>query len=173
MAIGICFHNFRERDGLLTESRHSLVARASDGAVLRKGTSTGLLLRPFKEGDILRLTIDMQARELTFELLASGEADGNTRNSAAVTVERLPNEVVVAVGFPGSSESDASPQRVKILSCSSERPVRACRREAWDHDDNIQPPLHQRPTYTNLFSWRDRAPVHCALEEASVASSLT
>jgi len=168
MAIGVCSQNYQ--DGCLTTSRHGVVARASDGAIFHKGTATSLVLRPMRNGDTVRLTVDMQACELTFELLSSGEGLGKSCGAIA-TVERLPNNVTIAVGLRGSPE--ASPlQRVRIVSSSSERPVRAPERGLWDADDNAQPPLHQRPTYKNMLSWRDRAPVHCALEEASVASSL-
>jgi len=166
MVLGVVGRNYR--GGPLAASKHAAVVRASDGVLVHKGADTPFVLRPLARGDKIRLNVDMRARELTLELIDS--TDGAI--GCAATIERIPNEVTVAVGF--ASSAAAAPQRVRLLSCVSDRPPNrpvTPRMALWE-DENVQTPLHQRATYKNLLSWRSRAPVHCALEEASVASSL-
>jgi len=172
MVIGVVGRNYR--GGSLAASKHTAVVRVNDGRIVSKGADTPFMLRPLVRGDKLRLIVDMQARELTFELVGAHHAVSCAAAGCAATIERIPEEVTVAVGF--ASSSTALPQRVRLLGCVSDKPVRQpssarASKGLWD-DDNVQQPLHQRPTYKNLLSWRARAPVHCALEEASVASSL-
>jgi len=145
------------RGGPLAASKHAAVVRASDGVLVHKGADTPFVLRPLARGDKIRLNVDMRARELTLELIDS--TDGAI--GCAATIERIPNEVTVAVGF--ASSAAAAPQRVRLLSCVSDRPPNrpvTPRMALWE-DENVQTPLHQRATYKNLLSWRSRAPVHC------------
>jgi len=165
MVFGIVGRNYR--DGKLTASRHAVVVRASDGGVVHKGADTSLFLRPMKAGDTLRLTVEMQTLTLTVSLVGDHHL-----TSSEVSIDKIPHEVAVAVQF-----AKGPPQRVRILRFATEKPMgssgRLSRSKAlWD-DESVQQPLQKRLTYMNLFSWRDRAPVHCELEETSVASSLS
>merc|ERR1712097_171138 len=167
MCVGVISRNYRE--GPLASSKHAVAIRSGDGAITHKGRETSLSLRPLRSGDVLCLTMDMQTHELTFGLLESGES------ALTVTIDNIMSDVTFAVGFAGSGQEG----RVRITDCTSEKsqypasPLRkSMSRDLWD-EDNVQTPLHQRPTYKDLLSHLSRVPLKCEIEEASVASTLS
>jgi len=166
MCIGVISRNYTE--GPLASSKHAVVIRCGDGSITHKGLATNLSLRPIQAGDMLCLTMDMQTHELTFELLERGES------ILMVTIENIMSDVTFVVGFAASGQEG----RVRITDCTSEKsqypasPLRkSMSRDLWD-DDNVQTPLHQRPTYKDLLSHISRVPLKCKVQEASVASTL-
>ena len=75
--IGVVGRNYNPQDwnGKLSESKHAIVLHAATGRVYHKGAETSFVLRPLTSGARLIMTIDMQTRELSLELKASGAAD--------------------------------------------------------------------------------------------------
>ena len=175
MCIGIIGRNYLHPSNWhtrLDSSKHAVVVRCGDGAVFRKGQRVHtLVLRPLPaKGCKLRLTLDQQALELNLEVL--GEERGSVLG--ALVVDALDtSEVTPAIGFA----NDGGPQSVRILSCTSEapilspstrgRPSKAA--DLWD-DDNVVQPLHFRPTYKDLLSHAERAPLHAERSERIVSS---
>lgn len=120
----------------LARSSHAVVLRCGDGSIKHKGKGTSFILRPIASGARLQLVLDMQKLEMTIELLS--KADGPVLSS--VTVEGVPSEVTLAVGFAAGG----APQRVRLVGCTSEKPemvlLGKLRKDLWD-DDNVQKPL--------------------------------
>ena len=77
MYLGVVGRNYNPQDwnGKLSESKHAIVLHAATGRVYHKGAETSFVLRPLTSGARLIMTIDMQTRELSLELKASGAAD--------------------------------------------------------------------------------------------------
>ena len=138
--IGIVGRNYWPSDWAdpLTSCQHAIVMRCGDGRISYKGKNTSFVLRPLTSGARLHLVLDMQTRELTFELLTSkpGLAPVVT---GSVTVDGIPAELTLAVGFASGGR-----QSVRVAGCTREKPdmklLGKMRKDLWD-DDNIIKPL--------------------------------
>tara|TARA_B110001452_G_scaffold139879_1_gene116248 strand:- start:261 stop:959 length:699 start_codon:yes stop_codon:yes gene_type:complete len=133
--IGIVGRNYNPGDwnGNLMQSSHAVVLHCASGRVSFKGAETNFVLRPLVTGARLVLTIDMQTREVTFELMG---ASGSVESS--LIVEGLPAELAVAACFgPGE-------QRVRLAACEMQKPEKELLgkmvKDLWD-EENIVPPL--------------------------------
>lgn len=159
--IGVVGRNYFPSDWTdpLTKSTHAIVMRCGDGRVSYKGKSTSFVLRPLASGARLHLVMDMQTRELTFELV--GKEAGSV--VASLTVEGIPAELTVAVGF-----ASGGPQSVKVVGCTREKPemklLGKMRKDLWDDDNVIKPlPLNVK---------KERGLREAQLNEIAVAQSL-
>lgn len=135
--IGIVGRNYNPGDwnGDLMQSTHAVVLHCGTGRVSFKGAETNFVLRPLVSGARLVLTIDMQTREMTFELMG---ATGAVESS--LVVEGVPAELAVAVCLgPGE-------QRVRLAACEMQKPDKVLLgksvKDLWD-EENVVPPLAQ------------------------------
>lgn len=148
--IGVVSSNWRETATPLEMSRHAVVMRLGDGYVWTKGKKTMLALRPLLHGGTgrLRLTVNMASLQVTFEVLG----DDSECVLGALTVDDLPREVTMAVGFCGGGTNDEgdAPQRLRVVHCARrepdawDRPRTKLTSDLWD-EDNIVTPLHLTP----------------------------
>ena len=140
--IGIVGRNFFPSDWCepLRASRHAIVVECGSGRFSVKGKSTSFVMRPLTNGARLQLTLDMQLQELTVELLG----DGPGVITSSLTVEGIPAEVALCVGFCAGG-----PQSVRIIGCTSEKPemllLGKLQKDLWDEDNRIEPlPLNAK-----------------------------
>ena len=165
--IGVVGRNFFpstwDAESPLTKSTHAVVLKCGDGSVTHKGKNTSFILRPLESGARLHMIADMQKLELTVELVGK-DAMGIDKVLSSLTVEGIPSEVTLAVGFAASAAS----QRVRIVGCKSEKPemvlMGKLRKDLWD-DDNIQTPLP-------LNVKKERGELQQQQAEIAVAASL-
>jgi len=136
--IGLVGRNYNPEDwaGNLAESHHAIVLHAATGRVSHKGASTSFVLRKLQPGARLVLTIDMQKRELTFELKASAADDAKAEST--LVLEDIQAEVAVAVCLgPGD-------QNMRIAGCVRSKPefklLGKRVKDFWD-EENVVPPL--------------------------------
>lgn len=159
--IGIVGRNFwpAEWERTLETCTHAVVLRCGDGKVRFKGKGTSFVLKPLTSGAKLNVTLDMQTLEMTVDLLGEGPGD----IVASMTIENIPSEVTVAVGF-----AKGAPQHVRIVGCTCEKPGMflsgKLNKDLWDEDNVIEP--------LALDCQSGRGQLEQRQEEAKVAMSL-
>mmetsp|Transcript_8578 Transcript_8578/g.17264 ORF Transcript_8578/g.17264 Transcript_8578/m.17264 type:complete len:248 (-) Transcript_8578:155-898(-) len=144
--IGLVGRNYNPEDwsGKLSESKHGIVLHTATGRITHKGSGTSFVLRKLHPGARLVLTVDMQKRELTFELKASGADDAKAFSNAeapsesTLVVEDIQAEVALAVCLgPGD-------QRLRLAGCVRSKPEMTLLgkrvKDFWD-EENVVPPL--------------------------------
>ena len=102
--IGIVGRNFNSSPGWdapLVEHKWAIVLRAGDGKVFHKGRGTSFILKPLESGARLNVVVDMQLREMTYELL--GEETENIISS--LTVENIPAELALGIKMYASGKT--------------------------------------------------------------------
>ena len=134
--IGLVGRNYNpcEWTGKLSESPHAVVLHAGTGRASHKGSGTTFVLRKLRSGTRLVLTIDMQKREVTFEL----KLGADEKAESTLIVEDIQAEVAVAVCLgPGD-------QSVRLAGCVRSKPefllLGKRVKDFWD-EENVVPPL--------------------------------
>jgi len=160
--IGIVGRNFWPSEWAepLTKSNHAVVLECGTGRFSVKGKSTSFLLKPLTRGAKLNLTLDMQVQELTVDLL--GTSPGQIVSS--VTVENIPAEVTLAVGFGAGG-----PQCIRVVGCTMEKPemklLGKLKKDLWDEDNKVEPlPLNMKKERGMLQQQQNIANMALSLE---------
>uniref|UniRef100_A0A7S4B574 Uncharacterized protein n=2 Tax=Chrysotila carterae TaxID=13221 RepID=A0A7S4B574_CHRCT len=135
---GVVGNNFYPGDWdiALSESLHATVINASEGRSFHHQSPGLMQLRPLKAGSRIKIEVDMQLREMRIELLEKSPST-NDIGTFSISMEHLPPEVTLAVGF-GTGEN-----RVRIESSSVSRsgkhPSNKLHPDLWDEDNKVQP----------------------------------
>lgn len=137
MFIGVVGRNFISQDwGVPLQScSHAAVLELSTGKLFSKGQPAPRVLPqgPIQDGERFNLVLDMMEREMTVERL--GIVDGVEEVVASVSIERLPIEVALCVGFGGDA------QRVRIVSSEKQKSEfghwKKVHKDLWDDDNKI------------------------------------
>ncbi|KAL1496561.1 hypothetical protein AB1Y20_014167 [Prymnesium parvum] len=124
---------FRQSWGTpLAESNHAVALDFTTGHIKYKGNDTTFILRPVGSNSRVNLTVNLQLREMTIEVIGKpGQLN------ASITVEGIPGEVAPAVCFGPGSHS------VRVLGFevekSSMKLLGKSKKDLWDDDNVIEP----------------------------------
>ena len=126
--IGVVGRNYNPQDwnGNLSESKHAVVLHAATGRVYHKGSETSFVLRPLTSGARLIMTIDMQTRELTLELKASGAADDAKAESTLMLEDIQADRQTLTLTLILTLTTDPIPDPYHCLYCQAEVAVCVC-----------------------------------------------